>query len=337
MGIDAELDAKEQLVRAWMLLADGKSAAAARIFTTLPDMFWARFGLAELQELPAEGARGFAEAELLLTDEPVTSRAPAIARRASCVAASGEPEYGGYMCDDALSKVDDEIAVLWLTCAGAQVWPRRRRVAGARQALSIAGALDFRKAADTYHQLAATLRRSGHLIEAGGALDRAVELLARTRLHSGLATCHLIRAEELAGQGAIAEAIDHAQRARVLSSHDQLAGLCLLADLHRRVKRFDAANHYAQQALVLAFTPSQLGLVRRVLALIAGDSAPETAEQLFRDSAAAFARSSDALEMAETLRLLGLHLSAQGRLAEAVSCFDQACATVLAPRPVTAG
>lgn len=330
MGIDGELDAKEQLVRAWMLLADGKATAATRIFTTLASHFWAAFGQAELTENADDAVSAFAAAEALLDGESVSQRAPAIARRAYFLAKAGEPEYAAYLCDAALSQVDDDLATLWLTCTAAQVWPHRKRIAGARTALSIAGPLDFRRAADTYHQFAATLRRSGHPDDAASALDRAVELLARTRLNPALAECHLIRAGELAAQGAIAEAIDQAQRA--LTVDDQLAGLCTLADLHRRVKRFDEADRLAQQALGHAHSSAQVGLVRRVLALIASDSAPQNAELLFRASADAFVRAGEPLEVAETFRMLGVHLTTLNRLPEAMSCFDQACATVLAPR-----
>jgi tetratricopeptide (TPR) repeat protein len=332
MGIDAEWDGRTQLVQAWMLLADGKTPTARRMFAAMPVDFWVRFGLAE--STLAEGQAGeaallFAEAELLWRDRETTLRAPAIARRAVCLAECGEPEYAAYLCESALNEVTEPAARLWLCCAGARVWAGRRRITSAREALANAESIDFRKAADTYHQLGTTLRRSGATAEAVPMLDRAVELLARTRLHPGLGHCHLVRARELGQTGALAEAIDHAHRAVPWVQAD---ALCELADLYRRARRFDEARRFAKHAQEAAKGLSETARAQRVMGLIAADATPDHAEILLRQAADTYARAAEDLEVAETMRLLGLFLAGRERLREAVSCLDQACATVLAPR-----
>lgn len=332
MGIDADLTARTQLVRAWMLLADGKTATARRMFADLPAEFWGRFGLAEAtlaSGQPGPAALFFAEAELMWRERPLPLRAPAIARRAVCLARTGEPEYAAYLCESALFELVDPVPILWLSCAGVAVWPNPRRTVVAKRALAIAEGVDFRAAADLYHQLADTLRRRGQQEEAVAVLDRAIELLARTRLNPGLGRCHLVRAQELAAQGALAEAIDHARRALALCGDE---ALCHLADLHRQAKRYEEAERFAQRAQDSAIDKSQLGRATRVLGQIAADATPAKAEILLHSAADTYARAGDSLEVAETLRVLGLFLADRGRLREAVSCFDQACATVLAPR-----
>jgi tetratricopeptide (TPR) repeat protein len=337
---DKELDRREQLARGWMLLADGKVATARRMFADIANEFWARFGLAEATLAaghPDAAVAVFAEAEELLEDLPLCRRTPAIARRAVALARSGEPEYAAYLCDVTLKELEthspaDPQAVLWLTCAGLEFWPQERRAEAARRALAISESVDFRKAADTYHQLAATLRRTGHVTDAIAALDRAIELLARTRLSPGLGLSHLARAAELATEGAVAEAIDHAQRAQALCTDRPLEAMCVLADLYRRAMRFDEARKLAQHALDAARHNADIGFAARTLGQIAVSSSTPDAEGHYRVSADAFARAGKPLEVAETFRVLGRFLADRGQLMEAVSCFDQACATVLAPR-----
>lgn len=337
---DKELDRRERLVKGWMLLADGKVATARRMFADLAGEFWGRFGLAEANLAagdPVAAAQVFAEAEELWQDQPLARRAPAIARRAVSLARSGEPQYAAYLCESTLKEVTEPDAVLWLSCAGVQVWTGERQAQAAQGALAIAESIDFRKAADLYHQLAATLRRAGHLPDAGCALHRAVELLARTRLGTGLGLSHLTRAQELAATGALAEAIDHAQRAQPLCVDRPLEAMCVLADLYRRAMRLDEARRLARRAYDSSRQYGELGLAARVLAQIAASSStPEAytpeAEEYLRVSADAYARAGKPLEVAETFRVLGHLLAGRGRLMEAVSCFDQACATVVAPR-----
>ncbi|HEX6683256.1 MAG TPA: hypothetical protein VF062_10690 [Candidatus Limnocylindrales bacterium] len=332
---EKELDRREQLARGWMLLADGKVATARRMFADLANEFWGRFGLAEASLAagdPAAAVPVFAEAEELWQDKPLERKAPAIARRAVALARSGEPQYAAYLCESTLKEVTDPDAVLWLSCAGVQVWTGERRVQAAHGALAIAESIDFRKAADLYHQLAATLRRTGHLSDAACALHRAVELLARSRLGPGLGLSHLTRAQELAAAGALAEAIDHAQRAQSLCTDRPLEAMCVLADLYRRAMRFDEARRLARRAYDSSRQHGELGLAARVLGQIAASASTPEAEEYFRVSADAYARAGKPLEVAETFRVLGHLLAERGQLMEAVSCFDQACATVLAPR-----
>lgn len=341
---EKELERREQLAQGWMLLADGKVATARRMFADIANEFWARFGLAEATmaaghpeaAVPvfadAEELLIFAEAEEPLKDEAAARRAAAVARRAVALARAGEPQYAAYLCESMLKELTDPRAVLWLSCAHVEVSPRERRIAAARDALSIAESIDFRKAADLYHQLAATLRRSGHISDAACALDRAVELLARTRLNPGLGLSHLARAEQLASSGALAEAIDHAQRAQPLCTDRPLEAMCVLADLYRRAMRFEQARRLAQQAFETARSHVDLGRAARVLGRIAASASTPEAEEYFRVSADAYARAGKPLEVAETFRVLGRFLAERGQLMEAVSCFDQACSTVLAPR-----
>jgi len=332
---EKELDRREQLAQGWMLLADGKVATARRMFADVANEFWAHFGLAEATLAaghPAAAVPVFAEAEELLQDKSLARRAPAIARRAVALARAGEPQYAAYLCESTLKELTDPDAVLWLSCAGVEVWSRERRIEAAHGALSIAESIDFRKGADLYHQLAATLRRSGHISDAAGALDRAVELLARTRLGPGLGLSHLTRAEQLAARGALAEAIDHARRAQPLCTDRPLEAMCVLADLYRKAMRFDEARRLAQQAFDAANKHSDLGRAARVLGQIAASASTPQAEDYFRVSADAYARAGKPLEVAESFRVLGRFLAERGQLMEAVSCFDQACATVLAPR-----
>lgn len=332
MGIDAEWEGRTQLVQAWMLLADGKIPTAQRMFAAMPADFWVRFGLAESTLAggqPGEAALLFAEAELLWRDRDLAVRAPAIARRAVCLADTGEPEYAAYLCEAALKQVADPVARLWLSCSGVRVFSGARRGASAREALAAGEAIDFRKSADIYHQLGTTLRRSGATTEAVPMLDRAIELLARTRLHPGLGKCHLVRARELGAAGALAEAIDHAHRAVAWVRAD---ALCELADLYRRARRYDEARRFAELAQDAAVGIAEFARAHRVLGLIAAEATPERADPLLRQAADLYARAGEELEVAETMRLLGLFLAGRERLREAVSCLDQACATVLAPR-----
>ena len=332
---EKELDRREQLARGWMLLADGKVATARRMFADIANEFWARFGLAEATMAaghPENAVPVFAEAEELLRVESPSRRAAAIARRVVALARAGEPQYAAYLCESTLKEQTDPNAILWLSCAGVEVWPRERRIEAAHGALAIAESIDFRKAADLYHQLAATLRRSGHISDAACALERSVELLARTRLGPGLGLSHLARAEELAAAGALAEAIDHAQRAQPLCTDRPLEAMCVLADLYRRAMRFDEARRLAQQAYDRSKNNGDLGRAARVLGQISASASTPEAEEYFRVSADAYARAGKPLEVAETFRVLGHFLAERGQLMEAVSCFDQACATVLAPR-----
>jgi tetratricopeptide (TPR) repeat protein len=332
---EKELDRREQLAQGWMLLADGKVATARRMFADIANEFWARFGLAEATMAaghPENAVPVFAEAEELLRDEAPGRRAAAIARRVVALARAGEPQYAAYLCESTLKEQTDPTAILWLSCAGVEVWPRERRIDAAHGALAIAESIDFRKAADLYHQLAATLRRTGHISDAACALDRAVELLARTRLGPGLGLSHLARAEELAAVGALAEAIDHAQRAQPLCTDRPLEAMCVLADLYRRAMRFDEARRLARQAYDASRNNGDLGRAARVLGQISASASTPEAEEYFRVSADAYARAGKPLEVAETFRVLGHFLAERGQLMEAVSCFDQACATVLAPR-----
>jgi tetratricopeptide (TPR) repeat protein len=332
---EKELDRREQLVQGWMLLADGKVATARRMFADVANEFWARFGMAEATMAaghPENAVPVFVEAEELLRGEFPVRRAAATARRVVALARAGEPQYASYLCESTLKEQTDPGAVLWLSCAGVEVWPRERRIEAAHGALAIAESIDFRKAADLYHQLAATLRRSGHISDAACALDRAVELLARTRLGPGLGRSHLARAEELAAAGALAEAIDHAQRAQPLCTDRPFEAMCVLADLYRRAMRFDEARRLAQKAYDGAKNNRDLGRAARVLGQISASASTPEAEEYFRVSADAYARAGKPLEVAETFRVLGHFLAERGQLMEAVSCFDQACATVLAPR-----
>ncbi|WP_117214003.1 tetratricopeptide repeat protein [Allorhizocola rhizosphaerae] len=321
---------REQLVQGWMLLADGKIATARRMFADTANLFWGRFGLAEATLAaghPAAAVHVFAEAEELVRDRPLLDRTPAIARRAVCLALAGEPEYAGYLCESTLKELGAEC--FWLSCAGIRCWTSDRRRSAARSALALAESIDARRAADTYHQFATTLRRKGRHDEAVSNLERAVELLARARLAPELALCHLTRAEELATQQRLAEAIDHAERALQLCG--SLEAMCVLADLHRRAMRFDEAQRLAQRAHDSAADQCEVGLTTRVLGLIANDCGQPTGETLLRQSAEAYARAGKPLEVAESCRILGRQLAGQARVEEALSCFDQACATVLSP------
>src|SRR5581483_3843958 len=332
MGIDAEWDARTQLVQAWMLLADGKAPTAQRMFAAMPADFWVRFGLAESTLAggePGPAAVLFAEAELLWRERDVAARAPAIARRATCLASTGEPEYAAYLCEAALDEVAEPVARLWLCAAGARVFRGERQSASAREALAAAESIDFRKSADIYHQLGTTLRRSNANGEAISMLDHAVELLARTRLHPSLGHCHLVRARELAAVGALAEAIDHAHRA---TPWVRAEALCELADLYRRARRFDEAKRFAEQARDASVGLAETARAQRALGLIAAEANPDRAEHQLRQAADTYFRASEDLEVAETMRQLSLFLARRERLREAVSCLDQACATVLAPR-----
>ena len=335
---EKELDRREQLAQGWMLLADGKVATARRMFADIANEFWARFGLAEATMAaghPESAVPVFVEAEELLRgDAPgaLGRRAAAIARRVVALARAGEPQYAAYLCESTLKEHTDPTAVLWLSCAGVEVWPRERRIEAAHGALAIAESIDFRKAADLYHQLAATLRRTGHISDAACALDRSVDLLARTRLGPGLGLSHLARAEELASAGALAEAIDHAQRAQPLCTDRPLEAMCVLADLYRRAMRFDESRRLAKRAYDASKNNADLGRAARVLGQISASASTPEAEEYFRVSADAYARAGKPLEVAETFRVLGHFLAERGQLMEAVSCFDQACATVLAPR-----
>ncbi len=358
---------REQLVQGWMLLADGKIATARRMFAEEATLFWGRFGLAEATLAaghPAAAVHVFAEAEELVRDRPLRERAPAIARRAACLALAGEPEYAAYLCESTLHELtawraQEEVTrtwkptavtggdrggtptamnhgdgCFWLYCAAIRCWTRERRQTAAREALALAESIDFRRAADTYHQFATTLRRKGRHEEAVSNLERSVELLARARLAPELGLCHLARAEELAGAGSLAEAIDHAERAQELFG--SLEARCTLADLHRQAMRFDEAQRLAQRAHDSAANQCEVGLTTRVLGLIAFDSGRAEAlaqgETLLRRSAQAYALAGKPLEVAETCRILGRQLADQGMLTEALSCFEQACATVLTPR-----
>lgn len=332
---EKELDRREQLAQGWMLLADGKVATARRMFADVANEFWARFGLAEATMAaghPENAVPVFAEAEELLRPDDSVRHAAATARRVVALARAGEPQYAAYLCESTLKEQTDPTAILWLSCAGVEVWPRERRIEAAHGALALAESIDFRKAADLYHQLAATLRRTGHISDAACALDRAVNLLARTRLSPGLGLSHLARAEELAAAGALAEAIDHAQRAQPLCTDRPLEAMCVLADLYRRAMRFDDARRLAQRAYDASRNNADMGRAARVLGQISASASTPEAEEYFRVSADAYARAGKPLEVAETFRVLGHFLAERGQLMEAVSCFDQACATVLAPR-----
>jgi tetratricopeptide (TPR) repeat protein len=138
-----------------------------------------------------------------------------------------------------------------------------------------------------------------------------------------------VRARELGAAGALAEAIDHAHRA---VPWIRAEALCELADLYRRARRYDEALRFAKQAQDASFGLAESARALRVLGLIAADSTPEGAEPLLRHAADAYRHAGEDLEVAETMRLLGRFLAGQEQLHEAVSCLDQACATVLAPR-----
>jgi tetratricopeptide (TPR) repeat protein len=273
MGIDAEWDGRTRLVQAWMLLADEKIATAEAMFVAAtsaqPTDFWVRFGLAEstlASGRPGEASELFTEAEVLWRERDLAARAPAIARRAACLAALGEPESAAALCESALGEVRDPVARLWLCSCGAHLFAGPRRDAAAREALAASEAIDFRKSADIYHQLGTTLRRSNVNSEAVFMLDRAIELLARTRLHPSLGHCHLVRARELAAAGALAEAIDHAHRAVPWA---RCEALCELADYYRRARRLDEAKRFAKQAQDASVGSAQAARAQRTLGLIA--------------------------------------------------------------------
>ena len=309
MGIDAEWDARTQLVQAWMLLADGKTATAHRMFASMPGQF--RPGSAwPSPPWPVAGSvrpRGCSpRPNCSARQEDLALRAPAIARRAVCLARMGQAQYAAHLCESALNEVTDRVARLWLCRAGVRVFSGERRAASAHEALARAESIDFRKSADIYHQLGTTLRRCGADGEAASMLDRAIELLARTSCTRAWASkCHLVRARELGAAGAIAEAIDHAHRA---VPWVRAQALCELADLYRHARRYDEARRFANQAQDASSGLGDAARAQRVLGLIAADCAPERAEPLLRQAAHTYAQAGEKLEVAETMRMLGLFL-----------------------------
>ncbi|WP_372408957.1 tetratricopeptide repeat protein [Streptomyces luteireticuli] len=306
----------------------------------------------------AEARDHFAEAELLLADEPLPCRVPALRGRATAHLLAGELRYSCYLLETALDELNasglrDPGALLLLYTAAIAPYmdmgAHARAARAAELALGLAAQVDDPAlVASTHRGVARTLVAEGRFAEADASLAKAQELCRQLHIRTELAHCHWMRGYVHAQDGNLAAAERELRTAREMLASKRAPLFTVqveveLADVLRRRGRADEA------AALLAplLSPSALGAERgavhaggahRLLGLMAeerGDN--DAAEEHYCAALSLLERTGAAGDLADLCRLLGDLLRRTGRTDAALNAYRTGLGHRAAPGTTTLG
>ncbi|MCP3822200.1 hypothetical protein NLX86_30150 [Streptomyces sp. A3M-1-3] len=294
--------------------------------------------LARHQGDPDRALDAFAQAEALLTGQPLSSRLQAVMGRMGALFASGA-------INDALALAEDHLREARRTgqtaaefaLRAATVLPHVERgdldqaAASADAALEIASHVrDPEILAQGYYHINRVLAAQARYDEAEQVLTRAVALYEHLRLRTEVGMCHFARGFLSARREDLAEAEDRLRlAASILAETRALPRLvnarAELAEVLRRLGRTAEAAELVDDCRALALEyrdPEQAAELDRIDARIAADVGDDTAaERLFRAALDRYEHVGAVLEVALTCRLFGDRLIKWGRTQEAAEIY----------------
>ncbi|MBC2874799.1 MULTISPECIES: tetratricopeptide repeat protein [Streptomyces] len=364
-------DIVPRLAEARDVLHWGVAAEAAEIYRVLqeeaarlglvPERAAALVGLGDcaLESGELSDARDhFAEAELLLADEPPACRAPARRGRATAHLLAGELRYCCHLLETALDELGtagagDPRALLALHTTAIAPYVDLGAYARAARAAELALALtaqvdDPVLVAGALRGAARTLVVEGRFAEAGTAVARARELCRSRRIRTELAHCHWAYGYVHAQDGHLGAAERELRTARAMLAAKRAPLFTVqveveLADvLRRRGKADEAAG-----LLAPLLTPDALGAERgavhaggahRLLGLMAEDRGDtDSAEEHYCAALSLLERTGAAGDLADLCRLLGDLLRRTGRTEAALNAYRTGLGHRAAPGTTTLG
>lgn len=300
----------------------------------------------------------FAEAEALLSHQPLPRRVPALRGRATAHLLAGELRYSCYLLETALDELNasgmhDPDALLLLYTASIAPYmdmgAHARAAHAAELALALAPQVDDPALVASMHRgVARTLIAEGRIAEADASLAKAQELYQQLHIRTELAHCHWMRGYVHAQDGNLKKAESELRTARDMLASKRAALFTVqveveLADVLRR--RGKAAE--AEELLRPLLAPTALGAERgavhaggahRLLGLIAeerGDT--DAAEEHYCAALSLLERTGAAGDLADLCRLLGDLLRRTGRTEAALDAYRTGLGHRAAPGTTTLG
>ncbi|MGI5339564.1 tetratricopeptide repeat protein [Streptomyces sp. CA-181903] len=364
-------DIVPRLAEARDVLHWGAAAEAAEIYRVLqeeaarlglvPEWAAALVGLGDcaLESGELSDARDhFAEAELLLADEPPAHRAPARRGRATAHLLAGELRYCCHLLETALDELDaagagDPRALLALHTAAIAPYVDLGAYARAARAADLALALtaqvdDPVLVAGALRGAARTLVVEGRFAEADTSLARAQELCRSRRFRTELAHCHRARGYVHAQNGQLGAAERELRTARAMLAAKRAPLFTVqveveLADVLRRRGKADEAAGLLAPLLTPAALGAERGAVHaggahRLLGLMAEDRGDtDAAEEHYCAALSLLERTGAAGDLADLCRLLGDLLRRTGRTQAALNAYRTGLGHRAAPGTTTLG
>nr|WP_249375625.1 tetratricopeptide repeat protein [Streptomyces sp. I05A-00742] len=364
-------DIAPRLVEARRALHSGAAGAAAALFLVLQEeaaglrlvgeqaTALAGLGDCALETGELTDARDhFAEAELLLADEPLPRRVPALRGRATAHLLAGELRYCCYLLEAALDELDvsgqrdpEALLALWTTAIAPymDMGAHARAARAAELALALVAQVDDPVLVASAHRgVARTLVVEGRFAEAAASLTTAQELCRDLGIRTGLAHCHWTRGYVHAQDGDLVGAERELRTARgmLAAQHAPLFTAQVeveLADVLRRRGRAEEAAGLLTPLL----SPSALGAERgavhaggahRLLGMMAenrGDT--EAAEEHYCAALSLLERTGAAGDLADLCRLLGDLLRRTGCTDAALNAYRTGLGHRAAPGTTTLG
>lgn len=299
---------------------------------------WARASLGEAAlryDGPREAIAHFRDAEEILRDEPLATRARVIARRAFCLFRLGDLDEAVRLLETTLVRLDadgcDPSALVVLHAAlippYAEMGSMDRAASSAGEALHRARDVDDPEVLARLHLAVGRVwAAQGRMAEAEAAVVRAQELYRRLGYEGEVARCHWSLGYILARAGQLKQAVAELERARAVYRNT-----CVYGDFARatgelaltlyRAGELDEAERLAREAVGLLADDdvdvrAEACFVQGLVAAARGK--PWLAEALLREAHTLYGRAGAQVELARVSLQLGELLMERGETEEAL-------------------
>ncbi|MEV5506376.1 DNA-binding protein [Streptomyces orinoci] len=300
----------------------------------------------------------FAGAELLLAEQPLAHRVPALRGRATAHLLAGELRYACHLLQTAIEELSasgphDPGVLLALHTAAIgpymDMGAYARAAHAAQLALALAPEVDEPAlVAGTHRAVARTLVAEGRIAEADRSLAKAQELYEQLSIRTELAHCHWMRGYVHAQEGNLATAERELRTAREILAAKRAALFTgqvevELADVLRRRGKTAEAVELLRPLLAPSALGDERGAVHaggahRLLGIMAeerGDT--EAAEEHYCAALSLLERTGAAGDLADLCRLLGDLLRRGGRIEAALGAYRTGLGHRAAPGTTTLG
>lgn len=371
VGVPARLrtDLRDGLAEAGALMDSGSSADAEPLLAGLIERA-ARHGLADLEAQvrvalgncllrrgALAGARDhFETAERLLADRPLPYRVPAVRGLAAAHQLEGDVRYACYLLEKTINELNDEglpdphaLLLLYATVITPymDLGAYERATRAAVLALDLAPQVpDPVAVAGLHRSVARTFAARARFDEAEQHLAKAQELYEQREIRSELAQCHWMRGYLHTQHGRLAEAEDELRTAREMLRATGADFYAMqveveLADVRRRLGHAAEAEQLLND-LLAGLGPGRgavhAAAAHRLLGLIhEGRGESEAAERHYRAAIPLQEEADVSGDLADTSRLLGDLLAAQGRTQEAIDAYRRGLTRLSRPGTTTLG
>ncbi|WP_051839544.1 helix-turn-helix domain-containing protein [Streptomyces sp. NRRL F-5126] len=304
----------------------------------------------------AEGRAQFERAQGLVADEPLPRQVPAVRGLATAHQLEGDVRFACYLLEKTIDELNaqglpdpEALMLLYATV----ITPYMDLGAHERAAKAAVLALDLAPrvsdpvaVAGLHRSVARTLIAGGRYDDAETYLAKAQELYRRRDIHSELAQCHWMRGYLHTQHGRLAEAEDELRTAREMlrttgGSFYAAQVEVELADVRRR-RGHDSDAEQLLNTLLEGLGPGHgavhAAAAHRLLGLIHQERGEDgAAERHYKEAIPLQEEAEVSGDLADTSRLLGDLLHAQGRTEEAIAVYRRGLARLSRPGTVTLG